>query len=420
MGPIVDHFPGEDLQEVGGLRSYARVAVQCCFSFRKKIYEDEDPFAITNAIDVMSFTQDIVMVSSEPTTGPPTIDPTKPATIAVKPQTAPAAQPPIPEIPPQPPLVKRQSVVSAPPAYDDFPPMKDYKDPLRELVIISESPSVDDQYAQNCKALANDASTLDHVHEINLAKQTQLRQEEQKQQQQQTLGQLNPFLEAKDVVDPVKEREFLKTLEALEDTDSEAAEKPVLGKISLIRRAKSAVSRTTSRKKKTDQHPLFTIAWDDKNLARTHPEDFGALNTAYEYCAEDLKHDVDEEAKEEEDEGVTVEEVHRRMEQLHHRGRASLERDSNSTESSKKHPHRKRQGMGRGRNNKVSPDTSNESVSGKKDKRMKSAPTGSGVRHRQLMGQEEGGASPPDPLEPWSTRDICNINKLLDTDTQDE
>ena len=47
------------------------------------------------------------------------------------------------------------------------------------------------------------------------------------------------------------------TLEALEDTDSEAGEKPVLGKISLIRRAKSAVSRSTSRKRKTDQHPLF-------------------------------------------------------------------------------------------------------------------------------------------------------------------
>lgn len=24
--------------------------------------------------------------------------------------------------------------------------------------------------------------------------------------------------------------------------------------------------------------------------------------------------------------------------------------------------------------------------------------------------------SPPDPLEPWSTKDLANINKLLDTD----
>ncbi|XP_055524196.1 uncharacterized protein LOC129717931 [Wyeomyia smithii] len=419
---------GEELRRIMWGRS--SITSPAKVSKKKKGYE-EDPFAITAAIDVMSFTQDIVMVGTDPT-APVMIDPTKPAT--VKPGTIPPAQP-IPEIPPQPALVKRQSVVSAPPAYDDYPPMKDYKDPLRELVIISETAPADDQYAQNIKMLAFDASTLDHIHEIDLTRQSQIRLEEQKQQQQQqqpqTLGQLNPFLDAKDVVDPVKEREFLKTLEALEDTDSEAAEKPVLGKISLIRRAKSAVSRTTSRKKKTDQHPLFMIAWDDKNLARAAQEDFGALNTAYEYSAEDLKQDVDEEAKEEnEDEGVTVEEVHRRMEQFHQRVRGSPERDSNSTEtSSRRAAPKKRHGMGRGRNNKISPDTSNESVSSKKDKRMKSAPTTTGggnnggtngSRRRQLLEQEPGEASPPDPLEPWSTRDIVNINKLLDTDTQEE
>ncbi|XP_055617928.1 uncharacterized protein LOC129763150 isoform X2 [Toxorhynchites rutilus septentrionalis] len=420
---------GEELRRIMWGRS--SITSPAKISKKKKGYEDEDPFAITAAIDVMAFTQDIVMVSTEPM-GPPTIDPTKPAaaTTVKKPQTVLPSQSVSvqPEVPPPAKLTKRQSVVSAPPAYDDFPPMKNYKDPLRELVIISESPTVDDHYAQNCRTLANDASTLDHVHEIDLARQSQLRQEErEEQQQQQNLGQLNLFLDAKDVVDPVKEREFLKTLEALEDTDSEAAEKPVLGKISLIRRAKSAVSRTTSRKKKTDQHPLFMIAWDDKTLVRT-VEDFGALNTAYEYSAEDLKQDVDEEAKEDEDGGcVTVEEVHRRMEQFHQRSRASPERDSNSTESSKKNGGKqgggKRHGMGRGRNNKISPDTSNESVSVKKDKRMKSAPTtsGNGQRHRQLMmGHQPGEASPPDPLEPWSTKDIMNINKLLDTDTQEE
>ncbi|XP_058444358.1 uncharacterized protein LOC131426000 [Malaya genurostris] len=426
---------GEELRRIMWGRS--SITSPAKVSKKKKGYE-EDPFAITAAIDVMSFTQDIVMVSTDPSV-PPTIDPTgkptsvKAATISAVPQQ------PVKEIPPTPALMKRQSVVSAPPAYDDFPPMKDYKDPLRELVIISEAASVDEQYAQNVKMLAFDASTLDHVHEIDFTRQIQKRQEEQQQQQQQnqqqqqTVGQLNPFLDAKDIVDPVKEREFLKTLEALEDTDSEAAEKPVLGKISLIRRAKSAVSRTTARKKKTDQHPLFMIAWDDKNVARAVQEDFEALNTAYEYTDEDLKHDVDEEAKEvHEDDGeeVTVEEVHRRMEQFHQRARTSPERDSNSTESSKKSASRKRHGIGRGRNNKISPDTSNESGSTtKKDKRMKSAPTtvgGGWSRHRASMEQDDGMAdgaaegSPPDPLEPWSTRDIVTMSKLLDTDTQEE
>ncbi|KAL9703540.1 hypothetical protein quinque_007058 [Culex quinquefasciatus] len=437
---------GEELRRIMWGRS--SITSPAKISKKKKIYdEDEDPFAITAAIDVMSFTQDIVMVSTE-SVGPLMIDPTKPPVTTVKstapivPSTQPAPGVPMTTAqtaaPTAPQLVKRQSVVSAPPAYDDFLPAKGFKDPLRELLILSESTSIDEHYAQTCRTLATDASTLDHVYEIDLNRQSQLRQEEHQQQQQQTVGQLNPFLDAKDVVDPVKEREFLKTLEALEDTDSEAAEKPVLGKISLIRRARSAVSRTTSRKKKTDQHPLFMIAWDDKTTTipgggpqavsatagTAAPEDdFGALNTAYECSAEDLKHDVDEEAREDDpDEGVTVEEVHRRMERFHQRpGRSSPERDSNSTESSKKQAKggKPRHSIGHGRNNKVSPDTSNESErAAKKDKRMKSAPSGHGPRHRQMM--DTGGGSPPDPLEPWSTKEIVPINKLLDTDTQDE
>lgn len=45
-------------------------------------------------------------------------------------------------------------------------------------------------------------------------------------------------------------------------------EKPVLGKGSLIRRAKSAVSRrSSSKQRKTDEHPLFKIAWEDQPLS---------------------------------------------------------------------------------------------------------------------------------------------------------
>lgn len=45
-------------------------------------------------------------------------------------------------------------------------------------------------------------------------------------------------------------------------------EKPVLGKGSLIRRAKSAVSRrSSSKQRKTDEHPLFKIAWEEQPLS---------------------------------------------------------------------------------------------------------------------------------------------------------
>uniref|UniRef100_A0A182Q619 Ion transport domain-containing protein n=1 Tax=Anopheles farauti TaxID=69004 RepID=A0A182Q619_9DIPT len=329
-----------------------------------------DPFAITTAIDVMSFTQDIVMVSTE-TAGPvmplPGTAPKVTPTASAKPiQPVPSPQPPT-----QP--ARRHSTASAPATMSLGTEVRpDYKDPLRELVIISESASVDENYAQN-------------------------------------------------------------------DTDSEAGEKPVLGKISLIRRAKSAVSRSTSRKRKTDQHPLFMIAWEDKGDQGT------TVGLMYDPAVATAPGEATEQ------DAVTVEELHRRMEQFHQRSRGSSsvrDRDANSSESSSKH-HTKasrkpsHHGLGRGKHNKISPDNSNESTgvggggggsssNGKQDKRMKSAPilgssiggdglgdsgsarTGAGIR------ADDGSSSPPDPLEPWSTKNIMNINKLLDQDTTEE
>uniref|UniRef100_A0A182SDK7 Ion transport domain-containing protein n=1 Tax=Anopheles maculatus TaxID=74869 RepID=A0A182SDK7_9DIPT len=458
-----------------------------------------DPFAITAAIDVMSFTQDIVMVSTEtvcPIMPPPTATATKPSVTAVpsgatvtpsnvRPLVPGAVQPPPPPPPPsaqrqQP--ARRHSTASAPATISLGAEVKlDYKDPLRELVIISESASVDENYAQNVKTLAIDASTLDHVHEIDISampppgqsyrrdpgpQQQQQQQQQQvsaqqqagigtQQQQQQNLGQLTLFQNPKDVVDPVREREFLKTLEALEDTDSEAGEKPVLGKISLIRRAKSAVSRSTSRKRKTDQHPLFMIAWEDKGDKGRPADQFVGggrigqpedLLYAHPASAVHAASGTVAPGEAPEQDAVTVEELHRRMEQFHQRSRGSSvrDRDANSSESSsKQHPKARKpshhrdhghHGLGRGKHNKISPDNSNESTgggggsNGKQDKRMKSAPImgssggGGGVIGRTAAGTkpDDGTGSPPDPLEPWSTKNIMNINKLLDQDTTEE
>uniref|UniRef100_A0A182UGU0 Ion transport domain-containing protein n=1 Tax=Anopheles melas TaxID=34690 RepID=A0A182UGU0_9DIPT len=441
-----------------------------------------DPFAITAAIDVMSFTQDIVMVSTDtvcPITIPPAAAPgtaapkgggTKPVVVAPPPAAA-VQQPPPPV------TTRRHSTASAPATMGlgVEAALPDYKDPLRELVIISESASVDENYAQNVKTLAIDASTLDHVHEIDISamptpgrrdplaqpapagtqqQQQQQQQQPQQPQQQQNLGQLTLFQNPKDVVDPVREREFLKTLEALEDTDSEAGEKPVLGKISLIRRAKSAVSRSTSRKRKTDQHPLFMIAWEDKGDQQRHSTTLydGATGAAPSVGAPGELGQP-----EQPEDAVTVEELHRRMEQFHQRA-SVRERDANSSESgsgkqhagpkARKPSHHRdgggshhHHGLGRGKHNKISPDNSNESTGGggagghgrKQDKRMKSAPilgsSGAGSAGSSGGGRtvapggarpDDGPGSPPDPLEPWSTKNIMNINKLLDQDTAEE
>lgn len=105
-------------------------------------------------------------------------------------------------------------------------------------------------------------------------------------------------------------------------------EKPVLGKISLIRRAKSAVDRTSSSaasKRNHDRHPLFHIAWDEKELQPAGGGGFqndgfvfdeaivaadGTLIGAATEVATNVNDD---------DTPMTVDEVKRHMEQFHMR-----------------------------------------------------------------------------------------------------
>lgn len=104
-------------------------------------------------------------------------------------------------------------------------PTKNYKDPLRELVLISETTCTTDKqdtiFLSNVKTLAKQATTLENVKEIQPS--------EQIRQEHLSPVPLKPppkslimFNDPKDTVDPVKEREFLKKLEALDETDSEA------------------------------------------------------------------------------------------------------------------------------------------------------------------------------------------------------
>lgn len=111
----------------------------------------------------------------------------------------------------------------------------DYKDPLRELVLISEAICVNDDnvaYQTNVKSLAKEATVLEHIKEVH-PEQAGLMPLSPAPLGGQYAGaaaavlpnvdvatKLNLFQDPKDMVDPVKEREFLKKLEALDD-DSE-------------------------------------------------------------------------------------------------------------------------------------------------------------------------------------------------------
>jgi transient receptor potential cation channel subfamily V member 6 len=262
---------------------------------RKKRGEEEDPFGLTAALDQMSFAQDIVMIESDPTKSTAVVEmstgqvqPKAPETPAAPPQSDyPTATetvtsepssvtqvPPIKTTTPTPPSTSQSRAPTATTTPAKGIPEKTFNDPLRDLILLSEVILIDDEeeFLRNVKSLAEDSSCLDYVLEV---KSTDLYNQLQQQRKQDlmkssTLEQgISLFQNPKEMVDPVKEAEFLKTLEALEDTDdSDAVEKPVLGKISLVRRAKSAATRTSSDKRKTEENPLYNVAWEDIEVKR--------------------------------------------------------------------------------------------------------------------------------------------------------
>lgn len=151
-------------------------------------------------------------------------------------------------------------------------PEKTFNDPLRDLILLSEVILIDDEeeFLKNVKSLAEDSSCLDYVLEVkSIDSYNQIQQQRKLDMMKSstTLEQgISLFQNPKEIVDPVKEAEFLKTLEALEDTDdSDAVEKPVLGKISLVRRAKSAATRSSTDLRKTgaEENPIYNVAWED-------------------------------------------------------------------------------------------------------------------------------------------------------------
>lgn len=245
----------------------------------------------------MSFAQDIVMI--EPDTGkstmvtdmtvtpvapieaptlPPPPDYATATEVAASSEPASSTQPTadvqIKTTTPTPPSTSQSRAPTATTTPAKGIPEKTFNDPLRDLILLSEVILIDDEeeFLRNVKSLAEDSSCLDYVLEVKSTDlYNQLQQQRKDLIKSNTLEQgISLFQNPKEMVDPVKEAEFLKTLEALEDTDdSDAVEKPVLGKISLVRRAKSAATRTSSDKRRTEENPLYSnVAWEDIEVMR--------------------------------------------------------------------------------------------------------------------------------------------------------
>lgn len=119
------------------------------------------------------------------------------------------------------------------------------------------------------------------------------------------------FQDKNEIVDPVKEQEFLMKISAMEESDTEGVmnvERPILGKVSLMRRAKSAVSRSITERRINDKHPLFNVAWENQRAASKSEsltkQDSHTIN-------------VDDDEHGSDDDIPTPEEVKRHMELFH-------------------------------------------------------------------------------------------------------
>lgn len=266
--------------------------------------DEEDPFGLTAALDQMAFAQDIVMIDTDVTKGTTSVKMASTTVVASETQqyeeisTLPdydsvvssttmqmgttaqiapsetSVTQPVPSVtqPTPPSTCKSSRAPTATTTPAKGIPEKTFTDPLRDLILLSEAILIDDEeeFLRNVKSLAEESSCLDYVLEVKSTDSyNQLQQRKQDLMKSATLEQgIVLFQNPKEMVDPIKEAEFLKTLEALEDTDdSDAVEKPVLGKISLVRRAKSAATRTSSDKRKSDENPLFHVAWEDVEVS---------------------------------------------------------------------------------------------------------------------------------------------------------
>lgn len=168
-----------------------------------------------------------------------------------------------------------------------------FKDPLRELVLISEKTDLtaDTTYMSSVNDLAMEAAVLDDMKEVRFGKDHEV----------SDVAAMNPdlsdslchikalegadiskaFQSPKDIVDPAKKKEFLRKLRGFEESDSEGlnSDRLVLGKIALIRRTKTSLGRTIESNSKSDNDDF-----DDVTKKTAIP----VVNNAEEETEEDV------------------------------------------------------------------------------------------------------------------------------------
>ncbi|XP_037726235.1 uncharacterized protein LOC119557536 [Drosophila subpulchrella] len=206
----------------------------------------------------------------------------------------------------------------------------------------------------------------------------------------------NLFQDPKDIVDPKKLEEFMAMLAEVETEESDSGG-PILGKLSLAKRTHNALSKADIRREQPGfeghshgQFQPMSSVWAPPGLDEEAGFHFD------EAVAEEVL-TIEQEAEVETEDGnggpdsedlPTAEEVHATMKQFHLR----------KCQPAQDEAARRAKSARVRRRNKVSPEQSDDPD--ERSQRGRSAYT----RKTQ---------SPPDPLEPWSTRELQDINKIL-------
>uniref|UniRef100_A0A1I8MW96 Ion transport domain-containing protein n=1 Tax=Musca domestica TaxID=7370 RepID=A0A1I8MW96_MUSDO len=300
-------------------------------------------------------------------------------------------------------------------------------DPLRDLVLLAEEkPEVHDpQFYSALIQLANKAydlvkKTLETQHQpqveepIPLTEATSLKDVTLTKQPDPVaadaglLGDMamganltNLFQDPKDIVDPKKLEQFLKMVADVETEESDGGG-PILGKLSLARRTRNALFKVPIPKSTLgdSSDKLINSVWDkvpadndeDSIPAFDFQEALAEHVLTVEQEADVETEDANDDSGETMDDIPTAEEVHATMKQFHLRKR-QYQQDDAARRAKTARIRRK---------NKVAPDyAGSEEQYG----RGRSAP--------MKKKHDEDEMSPPDPLEPWSTRELQNINKIL-------
>ncbi|ALC48690.1 iav [Drosophila busckii] len=207
----------------------------------------------------------------------------------------------------------------------------------------------------------------------------------------------NLFQDPKEIVDPKKLEEFMNMLAEVETEESDSGG-PILGKLSLAKRTHNALSKADIQRAAHGEGKAMCSVWEQQlpqldidvglNFDETVAEEVLTIEQEAEVETEDGNG-----GQEESEDLPTADEVHATMKQFHLR-KCQPKQDEAARRAKSARIRRR---------NKVSPEQSE----------AEATTTATTTRGRSAHARKNQQTSPPDPLEPWSTRELQDINKIL-------